>query len=157
MGRVLLLVLLASVAGLFLFNHRRAEAAESRLGTIATELAGRPVRIHCQGVVGAALDVSSEAGSVEFDAQGRPADTAELKHGVCTSLGHFTRDVGGADYGCVLGGAQCPTGVMHSVWAVHTVAHESWHLRGERDEGVTECLAFQTTSTVAVRLGARCR
>jgi hypothetical protein len=154
MGRVLLLVLLASVAGLFLFNHRRAEAAESRLAVVASELAGRPVRVHCQGFVGAALDVSAEAGSVEFDAGGRPSDTAELKHGVCTSLAHFTRDLGRSAYTCVLRGTRCPHDVMRSVWAVHTLAHESFHLRGERDEAVTECLALQTTSGVAMRLGA---
>jgi hypothetical protein len=154
MTRVLLLVLLASVAGLFAFNHRRAEAAESRLAVVASEIAGRPVRVHCQGFVGAALDVSSEAGSVAFDAAGRPSDTAELKHGVCTSLSHFTRDVGTPAYACVQRGTACPREVLRSVWAVHTLAHESYHLRGERDEAVTECLALQTTSGIALRLGA---
>jgi len=154
MGRVLLLVLLASVAGVLLFTRHRAEAAEARLATAASELAGRPVRVHCQGVVGAALDVSSEAGSVRFDPAGRPSDTTELKRGVCTSLLRFRADVGQAAFACVVGGVPCPREVTRTVWAVHTLAHEAWHLAGERDEAATECLALQTTAQAAFLLGA---
>ena len=38
-------------------------------------------------------------------------------------------------------------------WAAHTLAHESFHLRGFQDEGVTECYALQNTAFVAERLG----
>jgi hypothetical protein len=154
MARVLLLVVVASLAGLFLFNRHRAEAAEARLAAVAGEVAGRPVRVHCQGALGAALDVSAEAGSVEFDASGRPSDTAELARGVCSSLHRFEHDAGGPAFACVLGGVPCPRDVTRSVWAVHTLAHEAWHLAGERDEGVTECRALQTTEWTALRLGA---
>ena len=33
------------------------------------------------------------------------------------------------------------------------LAHEAWHLRGERDEGVTNCYAFQSGVELGVRLG----
>ena len=33
------------------------------------------------------------------------------------------------------------------------LAHESWHLRGERDEGRTECFALQSGVELGERLG----
>ena len=38
--------------------------------------------------------------------------------------------------------------------AIAVLAHESWHLRGERDEGRTECFSLQSGVELARRLGA---
>jgi hypothetical protein len=38
--------------------------------------------------------------------------------------------------------------------AVDVLAHESWHLRGVIDEGVTECRALQSMAWTAQQLGA---
>jgi hypothetical protein len=37
--------------------------------------------------------------------------------------------------------------------ALAVLAHEAWHLRGERDEGVTNCYAFQSGVALGERLG----
>ena len=37
--------------------------------------------------------------------------------------------------------------------AIAVLAHEAWHLRGVRDEGVTECYALQSGVDLGVRLG----
>ena len=37
--------------------------------------------------------------------------------------------------------------------AIAVLAHEAWHLRGERDEGVTNCYAFQSGVALGERLG----
>jgi hypothetical protein len=37
--------------------------------------------------------------------------------------------------------------------ALAVLAHEAWHLRGERDEGVTECYALQSGVALGMRLG----
>ena len=37
--------------------------------------------------------------------------------------------------------------------AIAVLAHEAWHLRGERDEGVTNCYAFQSGVSLGRRLG----
>ena len=37
--------------------------------------------------------------------------------------------------------------------AITVLAHEAWHLRGERDEGRTECFAVQTGVALGQRLG----
>jgi hypothetical protein len=155
MVRLLLLVVLAAGAAVLAVTHRNAEAAESRLASVAGEIARRDVKVHCQGAFGAALDIGSEAGSVEFDPSGRPSDTAVLKRGVCTSLRQFARDASSTRFTCVLQDVRCPDETLRSIWAVHTLAHEAWHLAGERSEAVTECYALQTTAWTAERLGAQ--
>jgi hypothetical protein len=134
----ILAVIAALAAGVFVLRHARAETAR-RLGAIAGEVAHRDVAVHCQGRVGAALDVGAEAGSVRFDAAGRPADETSLDRSVCESLERFRED-GEATFA--------------AVQAIHTLAHESWHLAGIQGEAQTECYALQTTALVAERLGA---
>lgn len=154
MARLALLTTLALLVGWLALNHRRAEASEGRLGAIASEIAKRPVWVHCQGAVGAALDVSGEAGSVQFDAEGRPASTAELKRGVCSALRRLPRERNAPEFDCLERDLTCPRDVIRSAWAVQTLAHEAWHLAGIRDEARTECYGLQTTAYVAERLGA---
>jgi hypothetical protein len=152
--RLVLLALLAVGAGLLLVSRHNAQAAEARYADVAAEIAQRDVRVRCQGVVGAALDIGAEAGSVQFDAAGNPSDTAELKRGVCTSLRSFARDVAAPEFGCVLRASRCPESALRTMWSVHTLTHEAWHLRGEMNEAVTECFALQTTAWTAAQLGA---
>lgn len=134
----ILAVAAALAAGFLLLRHARAET-ETRLGAIAGEVAKRDVTVRCQGRIGAALDVGAEAGSVRFDAAGRPGDSTDLDWSVCESLERFRED-GEAGFA--------------AVQAIHTLAHESWHLAGIQDEAQTECYGLQTTAFVAGRLGA---
>jgi hypothetical protein len=131
-----------------------SRALEHRLGGIASEIAGRDVRVHCQGVVGAALDVTGESGSVMFGPDGRPTDVTDLKRDVCRRLDRYPREHGGARFACTTNGTRCRLDTLKSLHALQTLAHESWHLEGQRNEAVTECYALQTTAHVAERLGA---
>ena len=56
------------------------------------------------------------------------------------------------DFTCIERG-DCGFKQFNAGWAAHTLAHESFHLRGFQDEGVTECYALQNTAFVAERLG----
>ena len=154
MAKLALIVMLALFVGWLTLNHRRAEAAEHELGAIASEIAGRPARVHCQGAVGAVFDVSAEAGSVQFDAYGRPDDTTELKRGVCKALRRFERERTKPEFDCLRRVAACPPAVIRSAWAVQTLAHEAWHLAGIQAEARAQCFGMQTTAYVAERLGA---
>jgi hypothetical protein len=127
---------------------------EHRLGAIAGDIAGRDVRVHCQGVVGATLDVTGEAGSVQFGPDGNPADVTDLKRDVCKRLDRYPDEHNSAKFACTLNGTRCSLDTLKSLHALQTLAHESWHLAGERDEAVTECNALQTTARVAEQLGA---
>src|SRR3954471_22622089 len=127
---------------------------ENRLGAIASEIARRPVHVHCQGAVGAALDVTGEAGTVWFDAGGNPADKTDLKHDICARLARYPDVHTHAGFPCVWRGTICPLDTVKTLHALHTLSHESWHLEGIESESTAECYALQTTALVAERLGA---
>jgi hypothetical protein len=152
--RLVILVLVAALAGLFLFQKYSKAAEESRLAAIASEIARRPVTIHCQGAVGEALDVSAEAGSVEFDASGRPADVADVKRKVCQRLQDFPEARTTAKFDCLDTPSRCDASVVNDAIALDVLAHESWHLEGNQNEAVTECYAEQTVGFVATKLGS---
>src|SRR6476661_5886486 len=59
---------------------------EHRLGAIASQIAGRHVTVHCPGVIGRALRYDIVEGTVQFDAQGRPADETKLRAFPCGEL-----------------------------------------------------------------------
>ena len=134
--------------------HERKSALESHLGDVATRLAGRDVHVHCQSFAGNLVDISAEAGTVQFDASGTPSYTTDLKRPICNALKRFPHDVGGSAYGCVIASSECPQPIWEDVLAVHTLAHEAWHLNGVASESRAECYALQTTAEAAILLGA---
>ena len=152
--RLVLLVLVAALAGLFLFQKHGKAAEESRLAAIAGEIARRPVSIHCQGAVSEAVEVTAEAGSVEFDPSGRPADVASLKRKVCHRLQAFPKARTSPMFDCLDTPSRCDASVLNYAIALNVLAHESWHLAGEQNEAVTECYAEQTVGFVATKLGS---
>ncbi len=146
---IILLLLLAAIVAVGFSRHENRIAEQDRLGRIASEIAGRQVGVRCPGFLAGLVDVHGEAGRVSFDAAGRPADHTDLSPQTCKELLGLAR----VDFSCVDRGAECGYRQFSAGWAAHTLAHESFHLRGVQDEGVAECYAFQDTAFVAVRLG----
>jgi hypothetical protein len=154
LGFVLFAVVLLTAAFVF---HERRSVLESRLGAVATQLAGRPVHVQCQSVAGDLIDVTPEAGSVHFNADGSPGNVTKLKRDVCDALRRYPHDVRTPAYGCVIAGTTCPARIFDDVQAVSVLAHESWHLRGNTSESLTECHSLQTTALAASLFGADTR
>ena len=144
---------IAGVAAYFLVLKPDLGKTEETLAAVASQIAGRPVSISCQGVISDAIDVSAAEGEVRFE-NGKPADVAELKRGICTALAEFPDSVTDERYRCLVSEDTCPKDIDKFVLAVHTLTHEAWHLRGVKDERITECYAIQTDEIVAARLGA---
>jgi hypothetical protein len=155
--RIALAAVVVAVLGFGFVVHERKSVLERRLGSVATQLAERPVHVHCQGLAGALVDVGPEAGSVPFDRAGRPGDVTNLKRPICRALNRFRADAASPRLDCVLANAECGRAAFDDVVAVETIAHESWHLRGTVDEAVTECRALQTAAQAAMLLGADAR
>src|SRR5262245_31609628 len=152
---LLFLAILAAAGGFFVFREHQASAREAqRLGVVATQLAGRPVAVHCQNLAAAALDVSDEEGSVEFNAAGEPSDTAHLKRNTCQALRRFPRDAQTGQLSCLANPSTCPGKILADALAVHVLTHESMHLRGIQSESQAECLALGATAWTAMQLGA---
>ena len=156
-GRVFrYLLLIAAAAGIamyFLVLRPDMGKTEETLGALASQIAGRPVSVKCQGVIKEAVDVSAAEGEVLFE-NGEPTDVAELKRGICIELADFPKTLEDERYRCLASSDACPKEIIKRVVAVHTLTHEAWHLRGVQDERVTECYAMQTSEIVARRLGA---
>jgi hypothetical protein len=111
----------------------RASVVE-RITAEATRIAGAPVRVRCDESYS-----FTGAGSDTLGVAFPRAGLAYLDQSVCRAL----RDL-------VAGEAR---GGERVAEALVVLAHEAVHLRGERREGVTECLALQEAGPLAVRLG----
>src|SRR5205809_7188963 len=70
---------------------------EHRLAKVASEIAGRKVSVHCPGLLERVVDVSSNAGSVYFDDEGRPANFTGLDEQTCSTLDRFAEGTTGVD------------------------------------------------------------
>jgi hypothetical protein len=112
--------------------HRAATSFESRLGEVASLVAGRPVEVRCEDFSDGTPN--EPGGVVEFDGK-TPADYARIRPDVCSTLVHFVR---------------APDGATPDVAeAVTILAHESYHLRGIRNEAAAQCAAMSAVPRVA--------
>jgi hypothetical protein len=115
-------------------DDQKAEAT-ARYSAEASRIVGRPVEIRCDEsgrIVGA---VQHSDGVAEVG-----GDIAYLTPARCYDLYRQAFEGGGP--------------FSQTARAVAVLAHESWHLKGERDEGRTECFALQSGVDLARRLGA---
>jgi hypothetical protein len=136
-ARILFFLVLPAVALVFAVAGFRHGREQQRLDRLASEIVGRPVEVRCPNAVSAALDASPDDGSVVFQ-NGRPADYADVDRYVCKGVLRFGD--GGRDF--------------RAIQSLLVLAHEAFHMKGYRDEAVTECYALQTVPPLAERLGA---
>jgi len=151
-GIAVLLVVVGALSALGFARHEQRIREQDQLASIASDLAGRKVAVRCPSFLAGLVDVHGEAGRVQFDDSGRPANYTDLSPETCKALRHLGR----VDFGCLERG-DCGLSQFSAGWAAHTLAHEAFHLRGFQDEGVTECYALQNTAYVAERLGVPTR
>jgi hypothetical protein len=116
-----------------LSTETRAEAQE-RFSAEASRIAGKDVRIRCDesgeyvGAVQHADGVAQVGGELAYLTPERCLDLYRLA---------FDGDVTGSQ----------------TARAIAVLAHEAWHLRGEGNEGTTECYALQSGVELGRRLG----
>ena len=144
-------------------NHQR-HTTEHRLGAIASQLAGRPVGVRCQGFWAAMLDINDRKGEVDFP-PGRPPDHMFLTRGVCSRLRHFGADKARHELDCLQAidwrawspavsfDAPCERRARGDVEAINTLAHEAMHLRGFVGEAQAQCYAIQADAWTVMRFG----
>ena len=133
------------------WQFTRREENENRLALVASAVASRNVEISCPGFCRAAVEITPNAGWVDFDQHGKPGDKTNLSASTCRGLERVWRG-DQTSFGCLISGS-CDEDTLRAVWGVVTLAHESWHLRGVTDEAETQCYAIQTVEQVALRLG----
>jgi hypothetical protein len=127
---------------------------EHRLAAIASQIAGRKVKVHCPGLIGRALkNYDTVAGSVQFDADGVPADDTKLRAQPCSELDAIAAGKRGGPLACVERSNSCGDDAIAVAAAIDTITHESFHMQGVADEAVTECYSLQTMEWTATQLG----
>ncbi len=134
--------LVACLAALVLAGSAAAWTDNTTLDETASWLAGRPVTVHCLSRAEEAADgtMAIAYGYVWFNGT-MPDDHMTVGHDICGPLLRWLKD-----------------GVHNTVeWrlalAVMVLTHESGHLRGMRDEAVTQCWAIRHVYYVARHLG----
>ena len=128
---------------------------ERRLSAIASQIAGRDVRVSCPGPLGRLLGWDIVEGSVRFGADGKPADETKIRKQSCAELDALAEGRRSKELECTgRTGIACGRNGRETVMAVDVLAHESWHLHGVIDEAETECRSLQTMAWTAQQLGA---
>ena len=146
-----LLILMIPVMLFSAWQFVRREENENRLAIVASEVALRDVEVSCPGFWTRLVEITPNAGWVDFDEHGRPGNETSLSATTCRGLERvWRRDQ--TSFTCLIG-AGCDEDTVRAVYGIVTLAHESWHLRGIVDEAQTQCYAVQTTEHVALRLG----
>ncbi|HEX4930998.1 MAG TPA: hypothetical protein VFV62_09830 [Gaiellaceae bacterium] len=146
-----LLVLTIPIMLFSAWQFVRREENENRLALVASEVALRDVDVSCPGFWTRLVEITPNAGWVDFDAHGKPGNKTSLSATTCRGLERvWRRDQ--KSFSCLLGG-KCDENTVRAVYGIVTLAHESWHLHGVVNEAQTQCYAIQTTERVALRLG----
>jgi hypothetical protein len=149
-----LLVLLIPVAAFAFWQHHERAENEERLGEVATAIAQRTVGVRCPGFWRRLVEVGSDAGRVHFDVAGRPSDEAELSARTCDRLDDLADAETKPGFACLVPDDRaCDRKVVETARALSTLAHESYHLAGVRDEAAAECYGIQSVDFVARRFG----
>jgi hypothetical protein len=154
-ARTLLLLVAALLAPLLWGWGERARRVETerRAGLAASLVAGREVQVRCPGVLRRRLVAGVNHGSVQFGADGRPADHTDLAGEPCAGLRRLVEHGPRLDLACLRLDA-CGRADTRVALGVAVLAHESVHLRGVIDEAATECEAIKRAPVVAAALGA---
>jgi hypothetical protein len=154
-AKVALVAALLLLPSVWLADRHDRRQLQQRLEPIASDIARRPVGVRCPGWWGRLLSPGdTNAGVVALDEYGGPADHTDLRAATCAELDALVEGRRETQLACAGRSSSCGDDVQALAWAVGTVAHESFHLRGILDEGLTECYAVQTLASTAQRLGA---
>src|ERR671935_3285320 len=103
-GKGVLLLLVAALVAVGWTKHRDRIHEQDRLAVVASSIVGHKVGVHCPNIFKKMVTVSAEAGTVQFDENGRPANYTELAPETCDAL----RNVSKVDLSC-LDGESCGT------------------------------------------------
>ncbi len=160
----LLAAVLVVVAAFWAWQRHHRIQNQQALAAVASRLAGREVGVECQGFFGELFDIGSRSGEVEFP-NGRAPDHMFLTRRVCRDLEQFRKASSHHELDCLLTvdwsrwslatdfRSPCSERARPAAQAVHTLAHESMHLRGFVNEAEADCYAVQEDAWTVVALG----
>lgn len=126
---------------------------EQKAAAATSALVGHPVKVSCPGIIASVLMYQSNAGRVEFDADGSLPDETKLTAEVCAGLQRLVSEGSSLDLAC-LDNDSCSPEDRRVGLGVTVLSHEAGHLSGIIDEAQTECFGQHNSTTLAQALGA---
>ena len=147
-------LLVLAVPGLpWMHSRGRRITVEHRAAEIASAMTNRTIKVHCPGPIRRRMMYEIHEGSVWFDADGVPANETKLGASTCDGLRTVIDHGPALDFRCLA--TACPERAHEAARALAVLTHEIMHLRGTRDEALTECRARGRVAEVAGQLGVR--
>jgi hypothetical protein len=132
-------------------GHIRRVEVQDRAGVVASAIAGHKVRVHCPGPIRSHMLYEITEGQVRFSADGVPYRETNLSVRACDGLRRVLDKGAALDLQCLKW--VCPKADEQAAMGLAVLTHESVHMRGVMDEGLTECEAQQRVATTARQLG----
>lgn len=160
-----LLACLAAVPALFAaWLWYTDRSIQHRLEPVASEIAGRQVKVDCQNLAGELLDAQVREGEVRYSAAGIPENRLFMTRKQCGRLRAFSGHAFHREVACLSGidwdrptplhpGDGCYEKAASTIYALLVLAHEAYHTAGVTNEALTNCYAVQSMAYAAVRLG----
>ena len=166
MKRALVVAIAVLLVGAWAWNkHAQAADDQRALSAVASQLAGRPVQVHCESWFGQLIDVSGNSGEVQFDQYGRPSAKTDLIRSVCGLLHRFRTASTHPEIDCLLSidwkrwsydpdsSGYCAQRAGPMAEAINTLTHESMHMHGWAGESTAQCYAIQEDAWTTSQLG----
>jgi hypothetical protein len=132
-------------------GHVRRVEVERRAADVASAIAGHRVKVHCPGPIRRHAFYEITEGRVRFSADGVPDPETNLSGDACAGLRRVLDRGAGLNLECLYW--RCSQADTQAAMGLIVLTHESVHMRGVIDEGLTECEAERRVATTAVALG----
>jgi len=132
-------------------GHVRRLEVERRASTVASAIAGRRVKVDCPGPIRRRMFYEIIEGRVRFSADGVPDPETNLSGDACAGLRRVLDKGSALNLECLYW--NCSKADTRAAMGLIVLTHESVHMRGVIDEGLTECEAEKRVEATALALG----
>src|SRR5262245_21212136 len=132
-------------------GHVRRVEVERKAAAVASAIAGHSVKVKCPGPIRRHVLYEITEGRVRFSADGVPDRETNLSGDACAGLRRVLDKGSALDLECLYW--NCSKADTQAAMGLIVLTHESVHMRGVMDEGVTECEAEQRVEATALALG----
>jgi hypothetical protein len=132
-------------------GHIRRVEVERKAGQVASAIAGHGVKVNCPGPIKQRFSYEITEGRVRVSADGVPERKTNLSADACAGLRRVLDEGSSLNLECLYW--NCSQADTQAAMGLIVLTHESVHMRGVLDEGLTECEAEKRVEATALAFG----
>jgi hypothetical protein len=132
-------------------GHVRRVEVEHKAGQVASAIAGHNVKVHCPGPIRGRFFYEITEGRVRVSADGVPDPETNLSRDACAGLRRVLDKGSSLNLECLYW--SCSKADTQAAMGLIVLTHESVHMRGVLDEGLTECEAEKRVEATTLQFG----